>query len=151
MKTKQIQLIPFLAIVVGGGLLIGATNLPGAWYEGLAKPFFTPPNWLFAPAWTVIYTLIAVAGWRTFQRRPLGLAMALWVVQLALNFLWSPVMFTLHAIAPAFLIILAMLTAIFAFIAVQWPQDRIAAWLFVPYAVWVTYASLLNAAILGMN
>jgi translocator protein len=151
MKAQRIQLIPFIAVVVGGGLLIGATNLPGAWYAGLTKPSLTPPNWLFAPAWTVIYTLIAVAGWRTFQRRPLGLAMALWVVQLALNFLWSPVMFTLHAIAAALFIILAMLTVIFAFIAVQWPRDRIAAWLFVPYAVWVTYASMLNAAILRLN
>jgi translocator protein len=151
MTTRRIQLIPFLAIVVGGGLLIGATNLPGAWYEGLAKPFFTPPNWLFAPAWTVIYALIAIAGWRTFQKRPLGFVMALWVLQLGLNFLWSPIMFTLHAIAAALFIILAMLTVIFAFIAVQWPQDWIAAWLFVPYAVWVTYASMLNAAILRMN
>ena len=50
MKASRIQLIPFLAIVVGGGLLIGATNLPGAWYAELANPSFTPPNWLFAPA-----------------------------------------------------------------------------------------------------
>ncbi len=62
MKAQRVQLIPFIAVVVGGGLLIGATNLPGAWYAGLTKPFFTPPHWLFAPAWTVIYTLIAIAG-----------------------------------------------------------------------------------------
>jgi tryptophan-rich sensory protein len=151
MNTRRIQLIPFLAIVVGGGLLIGATNLPGGWYEGLAKPSFTPPNWLFAPAWTLIYTLIAIAGWRTFQKRPLGLAMALWGAQLLLNFLWSPAMFTLHAIALALLIILAMLAVIFAFIAVQWQRDRIAAWLFVPYAAWITYASLLNASVWHLN
>jgi tryptophan-rich sensory protein len=77
--------------------------------------------------------------------------MALWVAQLALNFVWSPVMFTLHAIAPAFLIILAMLTLIFAFIAGQWSQGRFAAWLFVPYACWASYAASLNAAILHLN
>ncbi len=151
MKTSRIQLIPFLAIVVGGGLLIGATNLPGAWYAELAKPSFTPPNWLFAPAWTMIYTLIAIAGWRTFQHRPHSLAMGLWYAQLGLNFAWSPAMFTLHAIALALIIILALLAVVCGFIFVQWRQDRIAALLFVPYAAWVTYASLLNAAVWHLN
>ena len=151
MKTSRIQLIPFLAIVVGGGLLIGATNLPGAWYADLAKPSFRPPNWLFAPAWTVIYTLIAIAGWRTFQHRAHSLAMGLWYAQLGLNFAWSPVMFTLHAIALALMIILALLTVVCGFIFVQWREDRIAALLFVPYAAWVTYASILNAAVWHLN
>jgi tryptophan-rich sensory protein len=75
-----VRLIPFLVIVVGGGLLIGATNLPGAWYAGLAKPSFTPPAWLFAPAWTILYVLMAIAGWRTFQRSPRSLAMGFWYV-----------------------------------------------------------------------
>jgi tryptophan-rich sensory protein len=52
---------------VGGGLLIRATNLPGSWYADLVKPSFTPPNWLFAPAWTFLYLLVACAGWRTFR------------------------------------------------------------------------------------
>jgi tryptophan-rich sensory protein len=52
-------------MVVGIGWAIGATNLPGAWYAGLQKPTFNPPNWVFAPTWTVLYVMIAVAGWRT--------------------------------------------------------------------------------------
>jgi tryptophan-rich sensory protein len=151
MNKERIQLIPFLAVVVGGGLLIGATNLPGSWYADLVKPSFTPPNWLFAPAWTVLYLLVACAGWRTFERQPRSLAMGFWYLQLALNFGWSPVMFTLHAIALALMIILALLAAICGFIVVQWPRDRIAALLFVPYAAWVGYATLLNAAVWYLN
>ena len=150
-KSARIRLIPFLAIVVGGGLLIGATNLPGSWYAELAKPSFTPPSWLFAPAWTVLYILIAIAGWRTFQRQPGGLAMGFWYAQLALNFAWSPVMFTLHAIALALIIITAMLSTILAFVVVQWPRDRIAAYLFMPYAAWVSYAAALNFAVWQLN
>src|ERR1700758_193312 len=64
--NRSIQhLIVFLVLVVGGGWIIGATNLPGSWYAGLHKPSFTPPNLLFPVAWTVLYVLIAIAGWRT--------------------------------------------------------------------------------------
>jgi tryptophan-rich sensory protein len=77
--------------------------------------------------------------------------MAFWYVQLAINFGWSPLMFTLHAIALALITILALLAAICGFIIVQWPRDRIAALLFVPYAVWVGYATFLNAAVWHLN
>src|SRR4051794_28977474 len=79
---------------------------PGEWYAALAKPSFNPPNWLFAPVWTVLYVLIAVAGWRTFERDQRGGPMKLWWAQLALNFLWSPVFFGAHRIGLALLIIL---------------------------------------------
>jgi benzodiazapine receptor len=151
MTDARIRLVSFLAIVVGGGLLIGATNLPGTWYASLAKPWFNPPDWIFPPAWTVLYILIAVAGWRTFQRQPRSLAMGFWYVQLALNFCWSLVMFTLHAIGLALVIIVALLLSIAGFIIVQWPRDRLAAFLFVPYAAWVCYAALLNFAIWRLN
>ena len=55
-------------VVVGIGWLIGATNLPGSWYEVLNNPTFDPPNWVFAPTWTVLYVIIAVAGWRAYPR-----------------------------------------------------------------------------------
>ena len=151
MTDTRIRLIPFLAIVVGGGMLIGATNLPGSWYADLVKPWFTPPNWLFAPAWTILYILIAVAGWRTFQSQSRSLAMGLWYAQLLLNFAWSPVMFSLHALALALIVILALLVVIFGFMISQWGPDRIAALLFVPYAAWVCYAAALNFAIWYLN
>ena len=67
---RDLTLALFVALVLGGGTLIGFMTLPGAWYAGLAKPPFNPPNWIFAPAWTLLYVLVAVAGWRTWQRGP---------------------------------------------------------------------------------
>ncbi len=141
----------FLVLTVGGGLLIGFVTRPGEWYVRLAKPWFTPPNWVFAPAWTLLYVLIAIAGWRTFTRDPLGVPMMLWVVALALNFSWSPIFFRLHRPWPALFVILALLAAIIAFIALSWPRDALAALLFVPYAAWVAFAAILNAAICRLN
>ncbi len=151
MNHPAVRLALFLVLCVGGGLFLGATNLPGGWYASLAKPFFNPPNGIFAPVWTVLYILIAVAGWRTFQRDRNGRAMALWWAQLAFNFAWSPLFFGAHQVLAALVVVLGMLGTILAFIAVQWNGDRVAALLFVPYALWVSFASPLNAAILVLN
>jgi benzodiazapine receptor len=77
--------------------------------------------------------------------------MTLWWVQLALNFLWSPLFFTLHSIGGALLVVSLMLLSILAFIALRWNRDRVAALLFVPYAAWVAFATSLNAAIWWLN
>jgi len=149
--SRIIPPILFLALVVGGGLAIGFLTAPGEWYAGLPKPSFNPPNWVFAPVWTVLYILIALAGWRIFERDRKGWPMKIWWAQLVLNFAWSPVFFAAHWIGLALIIILLLLAAIFAFIATAWRQDRPAAWLFVPYAAWVAFASALNASILALN
>jgi len=137
--------------VVGIGWLIGATNLPGAWYAGLAKPDFVPPNWAFPVAWTMLYIMIAVAGWRTFRREPSGKAMLAWAAQMALNFAWSPVMFTMHQIGAALVILIGLFVAIVTYIALEMSRDRLAAALFLPYAGWVAFAGVLNAAIWRLN
>ena len=140
-----------LVLVVGGGLAVGFFTAPGEWYAGLTKPAFNPPNWIFAPVWTILYVLIAVAGWRTFERNRGSWPMKLWWGQLALNFLWSPVFFAAQRIGLALIVILLLLAAILAFIIVVWRQDRAAAWLFAPYAAWVFFASGLNGAIWLLN
>jgi tryptophan-rich sensory protein len=147
----MLQLPVFIVAVVGIGWLIGTTNLPGAWYAGLAKPGFVPPNWAFPVAWTVLYVLIAVAGWRTFRREPSGKAMLVWAAQLVLNFVWSPVMFTMHQIGLALVILIGLFVAIVTYISLERSQDRLAAALFVPYAAWVAFAGVLNAAIWRLN
>ena len=147
----MLQLLVFVVAVVGIGWLIGATNLPGAWYAGLAKPDFVPPNWAFPVAWTILYIMIAVAGWRTFRREPSGRAMLVWAAQLALNFVWSPVMFTMHQIGAALVILICLFVAIVTYIALETSRDRLAAALFVPYAAWVAFAGVLNAAIWRLN
>ncbi len=149
--TSRAAITPFMLLVVGGGLLIGLFTAPGDWYAGLVKPSFNPPNWIFGPVWTVLYVLIAIAGWRIWQRDRHGTAMKLWWVQLVLNFLWSPVFFSLHQIGVALAIIIALLAAVLAFAATAWGRDRVSAWLFVPYAAWVAFASLLNASVWMLN
>lgn len=151
MPRHRQALILFIALVVGGGLAIGYATAPGNWYRHLAKPSFNPPNWVFAPVWTALYVMIAVGGWRVWRVNAAGGAMKLWWLQLGLNFLWSPVFFAAHRIGLAFAVILVMLVAIVAFIAVSWRQERIAAWLFVPYAAWVAFATTLNGSILALN
>jgi translocator protein len=146
-----LSLALFLALVLGGGLVMGFLTAPGAWYAQLAKPSFNPPGWVFGPAWTALYVLIAIAGWRVWHRDRTGWPMKLWWAQLALNFLWTPVFFSAHQIGLALAIILALLVAILGFIVSAWREDRIAAWLFVPYAAWVAFASTLNASIFALN
>jgi tryptophan-rich sensory protein len=145
------RLLVFVVAVVGMGWLIGATNLPGDWYAGLVKPGFVPPNWAFPVAWTILYIMIAIAGWRTFRREPRGRAMLVWAAQLALNFAWSPVMFTMHQIGLALVILICLFTAIVTYISLEKSQDKLAAALFVPYAAWVAFAGVLNAAIWRLN
>lgn len=148
---RYASLASFLVLVMGGGLVIGFATAPGAWYASLEKPPFNPPNWLFAPAWTILYILIAIAGWRVWQRGPRSSPMYLWWLQLALNFLWSPTFFGLHWMAAGLVVIVALLATIAAFIARVRCIDIVAAWLFVPYAAWVAFATLLNASLLVLN
>ena len=145
------SLLFFLALTVGGGLVIGVFTLPGEWYAGLVKPSFNPPNWIFGPVWTALYIMIAIAGWRVYQRDPSGLAMKIWWMALALNFLWSPVFFGAQLLGMALFIILMLLAAIFVFIVRARAADRTAALLFAPYAAWVAFASLLNASLYMLN
>ncbi|WP_352627487.1 TspO/MBR family protein [Mesorhizobium sp. M0187] len=112
------SLLLFLLLVLGGGLLIGYATLPGEWYASLAKPPFNPPNWVFAPAWTLLYVLIAVAGWRTWERERAGAAMKIWALQLVLNFAWSPTFFGAKQMGPALVVILALLASIALFMVV---------------------------------
>lgn len=151
MSRNVISLLVFLAATVGGGLAIGLFALPGEWYAGLVKPSFNPPNWIFGPVWTVLYVLIAIAGWRIYLKDPSGMAMKLWWVALGLNFMWSPSFFALQKIGLALAVILALLAVILGFIATSRGVDRPASLMFTPYAAWVGFASLLNASIFLLN
>jgi translocator protein len=151
MTARRRSLILFLVLVVGAGLALGASNLPGAWYGSLQKPPFNPPKWVFAPTWTVLYVMIALAGWRTYLHDARGIPMHLWFTQMMLNFLWSPVVFRLHNLALGLAVILTLLVTIVSFIAFRWKEDRVAAGLFIPYAAWVAFASLLNYSLFRLN
>ena len=140
----------FLIVVLGGGLCIGALTRPGEWYATLKKPWFSPPNWVFVPAWTLLYIMIALAGARSFARGP-DIGFGVWLAQLALNFVWSPIFFGLHRPRMALAIVAALLAVILVFIVLTWNADRTSALLFFPYAAWVAFATLLNAAVVRLN
>lgn len=150
MSGKYGALLLFLLLSVGGGLLIGSVTETGGWYDSLEKPVFTPPDIAFPIAWSILYVLIAIAGWRVFlssNRR----ALAVWGGQLALNFAWTPIFFVAHALLPALVVIVALLVTILAFLRLTAGREPVAFWCFVPYAAWVAFAGLLNASIWWLN
>ena len=151
MSNKPLVYLAFIILVLGGGLLMGANNMPGDWYQSLAKPSFNPPNWVFAPVWSILYIIIGVVGARTWLTLRRSIAMRLWFAQLVFNFAWSPVFFGLKDPTSAVIIILGLLISVAGFIAVSWRQDRTAALLFLPYLAWVAFATALNAAIIALN
>lgn len=129
------------------------------WYANLNKPWFNPPNWVFPVAWTALYTMIAYALWRLLGARPVTgpsregwkLAIGAFLVQLALNAAWTPVFFSAHAIGLGLVVVATLLVMVLWTIRLTWRFDRLAAWLLVPYAVWVAFATILNAAVLRLN
>ncbi len=141
----------FILLSLGGGLLVGLINLPDEWYQSLAKPWFTPPERLFGPVWTVLYILVGIAGARSYARSPRSPVMTAWIAQLVLNFAWSPAFFGLRSPGLGLMVIIPLLLTILAFIGLSWKRDRLSSALFVPYGLWVAYAAALNAAIVSIN
>jgi translocator protein len=146
----------YWSLLVFGGLVLaaastGAQFMPGAWYTTLNKPAWTPPGWLFPIAWTVLYFMIAVAGWLAWRAGGPGSAVAIWAAGLVLNALWSYLMFGRHDIGAALADIAALWLAIAAFIWATWSSEPRAAYLFMPYLAWVSFAAALNFAIWRLN
>lgn len=150
MRNLAIYIV-FVVVVVAVGALIGVNNVPGEWYQSLRKPFFNPPNWIFGPVWTALYVLIGVAGARTWIRKRMGTCMRLWFTQMVLNFLWSPIFFGMQSPVGALIIIIPMLICIIAFMVLTYSRDRTSTLLFAPYALWVAFATALNASMVMLN
>jgi translocator protein len=146
-----------LIAFVGASFLAAATGAvfpPGDWYERLAKPAWRPPNWLFAPVWTVIYLTIAVSGWLVWRKSGFvgaALPLAIYLLQLVLNAAWTPIFFGLHRPDLAFLEIVMLWLSILATIATFHSFNAAAAWLLVPYLAWVAFAAALNFTIWRLN
>lgn len=153
MKTRSntyLVLVVFVILVMGSGWMIGLIARPGEWYEALNKPSFNPPNWVFAPAWTLLYMLIAFVGWRLWLRREMEL-LTLWGAQLILNFAWSPVFFLANRVGLALAILSVLLLVVLSLAYFCRNRDRVAAIALLPYALWLAFAWLLNAAIYRLN
>ena len=126
-----------------------------AWYVTLNKPFFAPPNWIFGPVWTLLYFLMGVAFYLIWkqgaQKKNVKAASLFFLAQLALNFLWTPIFFGLRAPLPGLMVILAMWVMILLTMKKFYPLSRLAFYLLVPYLLWVSFATLLNASIVLLN
>jgi tryptophan-rich sensory protein len=125
------------------------------WYASLQKPFFTPPNWLFAPAWTLLYILMGIAAfmvWRKgLENRQVRIALIVFLVQLVLNALWSVVFFGLESPLYGLVVISIMWIAILVTAIKFFRISRVASLLMWPYLLWVTFAAVLNASIWLLN
>lgn len=140
-----------LACAVAGGIL---TRL-GPWYDALRKPSFQPPDWLFGPAWTVIFTLTAIAGYRAWMAADPG-SEATWIIALflanaVLNAAWSGFFFTLRRPDWALGEVALLWLSIIALIIAIWPVETTATLLLIPYLLWVSFAAFLNFAVVQLN
>ena len=140
----------FLAACGAAGAT-GGLFPPGAWYEKLAKPSWTPPNWLFPVAWSALYVCMAAAGARAAIKPDNGIALALWSLQIALNGLWTPVFFGLRKMRLGLLVLVLLWISVAAAMVALWRVDWVAGLLFLPYLAWVTTAGALNYSVMRLN
>ena len=136
------------------GSLFTRPSIPG-WYAGLTKPSFNPPNGVFGPVWITLYALMGIAAWLVYDKRFEGAvvkrALSIFVAQLIVNVLWSIMFFGAHRILGGFVLIVALWVLIAAAIQAFWKISRPAAVLLVPYILWVSFATALNASLYVLN
>lgn len=145
-----IALFIFLA-ASGAAATTGSMFQPGVWYDELDKPVWTPPNWLFPIAWTLLYIAISVAAARVVAIGDSGREIGFWALQIALNTLWTPIFFGKRNLRAAFVVIVALWLAVGATMLAFFRVDGLAGWLFVPYLIWVSYAGALNLSLWKRN
>lgn len=133
---------------------LGGFFRPGEWYQQLQKPSWNPPSWIFGPAWTALYILMAIAAWLVWQRGGFAkqrFALSLFLLQLLLNAAWSPLFFGLRNPGLAFVDIVLLWLALLATLLTFWARSLAAGALLIPYLAWVSFASALNLALWRLN
>jgi tryptophan-rich sensory protein len=157
---SQIRALSSLAGLAGwltlsfAAAAVGSFFSPGDWYAGLTKPAWNPPNWVFAPVWSVLYATMGVAAWLVWksdgvrQRSP---ALAFFLLQLGLNALWSPLFFGLQRPGLAFAEIILLWAAVGGTMVLFGRVRPLAGWMLMPYLIWITFAAALNFAIWRLN
>lgn len=158
MKARQIlSLVVAVLICQAAGLIGSIFTTPAipSWYAQLNKPSFRPPNWLFAPVWLGLYTLMGVAAWLVWRqgvgKKEVKTALRLFVIQLGLNSLWSIIFFGLRLPGWALLEIIILWLFIFLTVLRFFKIFSLAGWLLTPYLLWVSFAAILNLFIVKLN
>jgi benzodiazapine receptor len=146
-----------VAAAVGGSLINQGAAMD--WYDGLDKPFFTPPDATFGIVWTILYVMIGISGWLGWRAAanadvPImswSQPSVWWGIQIVLNFAWTAVFFGAQAPVGGLFVIAALIAAIVVDIAVVRRFSTVAAWLLVPYLAWCCYAAALNVGVVALN
>jgi tryptophan-rich sensory protein len=154
-KAVGVATLVALAVAALGGI---ATEI-GPWYRALKKPAFQPPDWLFGPAWAIIYAFTVASAARAWAAvghladapRLRKWIIALFAFNICLNVLWSVLFFSVRRPDLALMEVVFLWGSIAGLIWTMWRVDKIAAWLLVPYQAWVTFASILNIAVVQLN
>jgi benzodiazapine receptor len=147
---------PFIVLLLGNvGTLFTIKSIP-TWYKGLKKPYLNPPNWIFGPVWTLLYIIIGVSGYLIWKEDQdffgkNSYALAIYGIQLLLNYLWTPLFFGLHKLFISFVEILLLDFVIYINIKEFYAINKTAAYLLIPYFAWVSFASFLNFRLWRLN
>ena len=152
------------AILIGSVLLCNCAGLlgslftttgPGSWYSTLIKPAFNPPSWIFAPVWTLLYILMGISLYLVIMEgmkgRDVRIPLLIFAIQLILNILWSYAFFGLESTFFGLLVIILLWISIVATMILFYPVRKAAAWLLVPYILWVSFATILTYTIYSLN
>lgn len=156
--SRTFKIIVMIITCVVVGTISGLLTREGvdAWYPTIEKPSFNPPNWVFAPVWSTLYVLMGIAAglvWHEMdrQRETVKKALIFFAIQLALNALWSFLFFGLHNPLVAFIEIILLLLMMYETFVQFNKVNKIAGYLFIPYLLWVGFATALNGAIWWLN
>ncbi len=152
-----VEAVVSIVVCQGAGLIGSVATFPSipTWYASLDKPPFSPPNWIFAPVWTTLYTLMGIAAflvWRKgIRNREVKIALGIFLVQLVLNTLWSVIFFGLHSLAGGLVVIVVLWIAILLSIITFFRISKAAGALLIPYILWVSFATILNFSLWQLN
>lgn len=149
-QRSGLALVGFIVITFCAPLL-SVGSMPGEWYAALIKPAWNPPAWVFGPAWTLLYILMAVAAWLVWKRAGFSRPLAFYFLQLALNAAWTPIFFGAHQLGWALAEIVVLWTLILLTLLSFRRVSPVAGWLFVPYLAWVSFATFLNFTLWRLN
>ncbi|MBD3348996.1 MAG: tryptophan-rich sensory protein [Candidatus Eisenbacteria bacterium] len=153
MKSNLLGLALWIVVSLAAGW-VGSNFMPGEWYAALAKPSWTPPNAVFGPVWTILYVLMGIAAWLVWRKAGFsgaGVALALFILQLVLNGLWSYIFFGANQLLPAFVEVVILWLLILATTLSFWRIVPGAGTLLLPYLCWVAFASALNFQLWRLN
>ena len=134
--------------------LFSIGSVPNEWYAALNKPSWNPPPWVFGPAWTLLYSLMAVAAWMVWKRGGFAAqrgALSFYLVQLVLNAAWTPIFFGMRRMDIALVVIVTLWVAIALTLRSFWRVRKLAGDLLIPYLAWVSFASFLNFTLWRLN